>query len=84
MCGLAGFLGGRLRREERREVATAMANRISHRGPDDFGEWVDDSDGAALGFRRLSIVDLSPAGHQPMTSASGRYVIIFNGEIYNY
>ncbi|HEV3484826.1 MAG TPA: asparagine synthase (glutamine-hydrolyzing) [Vicinamibacterales bacterium] len=84
MCGLTGFLGGRLSADERRAVARAMANRIVHRGPDDSGEYVDDAAGAALAFRRLSIIDLSPAGHQPMFSATGRYVIIFNGEVYNY
>jgi len=61
-----------------------MTDRIAHRGPDDTGEWFDDRDGLALGFRRLSIVDLSPAGHQPMLSAPGRYVLAFNGEVYNF
>jgi asparagine synthase (glutamine-hydrolysing) len=84
MCGLAGFLGGRLAADERRAVITAMTDRIAHRGPDDSGSFLDDRDGLAIGFRRLSIVDLSPAGHQPMLSASGRYVLAFNGEVYNY
>lgn len=57
---------------------------ISHRGPDDYGVWVDPDIAIALGHRRLSIIDLSPAGHQPMISRSHRYVIVFNGEIYNY
>jgi asparagine synthase (glutamine-hydrolysing) len=61
-----------------------MTDAIVHRGPDDSGAWVDEAHGVALGHRRLSIVDLSPAGHQPMTSSSARYVIVFNGEIYNY
>lgn len=61
-----------------------MSASLSHRGPDDSGIWVDAAAGVALSHRRLSILDLSPAGHQPMTSASGRYVIAFNGEIYNH
>jgi len=61
-----------------------MRDAVSHRGPDDEGEWVDLSAGVALGHRRLSIVDLSAAGHQPMMSASGRFVLAFNGEIYNH
>jgi asparagine synthase (glutamine-hydrolysing) len=66
-------------------VLTVMTDALSHRGPDDSGYWIDDADcGVALGHRRLSIIDLSQAGHQPMTSASGRYIIIYNGEIYNH
>ena len=82
MCGLAGFLGGNLGRDERHHVVKAMATCVAHRGPDDSGEWLDDS--VALGFRRLSIIDLSPAGNQPMLSASGRFAIVYNGEVYNY
>ncbi len=61
-----------------------MTDAIVSRGPDDAGVWVDAEAGIALGHRRLSILDLSPLGHQPMTSACGRFVIVFNGEIYNY
>jgi asparagine synthase (glutamine-hydrolysing) len=61
-----------------------MTDEIVHRGPDDGGVWVDAQTGVALGHRRLSILDLSPQGHQPMISLSGRYVIAFNGEVYNH
>jgi asparagine synthase (glutamine-hydrolysing) len=61
-----------------------MSESLSHRGPDDAGTWVDGDAGIAFGHRRLSVLDLSPAGHQPMISASGRYVVVFNGEIYNH
>lgn len=81
MCGIAGFVAVGPT-EARRPVVVAMLNRIAHRGPDDQGVWIDDH--IALGHRRLSIVDLSPSGHQPMQSMSGRYVIAFNGEIYNH
>lgn len=85
MCGFAGFLTADAAVQGSAEaVATRMALAIQHRGPDDAGAWADAQAGIALGFRRLSIVDLSAAGHQPMQSASGRYVIAFNGEIYNH
>jgi len=85
MCGFAGFLtGSALAADAARVQATAMADAIRHRGPDDAGVWVDAPAGLALSHRRLAIVDLSAAGHQPMASASGRWVIAFNGEIYNH
>jgi len=84
MCGLTGFLqSGALGAHAQAQVE-AMAARLHHRGPDDGGAWVDAEAGVALGHRRLAIVDLSPAGHQPMHSASGRWVLAFNGEIYNH
>ena len=81
MCGIAGIIG-----EAAREPATLanMTRAISHRGPDDEGWWTDRECGVALGSRRLAIVDLSPHGHQPMESADGRLVLVFNGEIYNH
>ena len=86
MCGFAGFLLASCSspEEELRDIVFRMADTLYHRGPDDRGAWVDASAGVALGFRRLAIVDLSPEGHQPMVSASGRYVLAFNGEIYNH
>ena len=86
MCGIAGFLDRSGSKSEERllEVARRMSTSLTHRGPDDDGHWADPASGIALGFRRLSIIDVSPTGHQPMQSASGRFVVIFNGEIYNY
>ncbi len=83
MCGIAGIidLGPRAALAE---TARAMAESLRHRGPDDSGLFVDEAAGVALSHRRLSIIDLSPLGHQPMESADGRHVIVFNGEIYNY
>ena len=85
MCGIAGFVGasnsggGNVD-----DIAAAMATSLAHRGPDDEGIWLDTVAGAALVHRRLSIIDLSPAGHQPMVSADERYVITYNGEVYSY
>ena len=84
MCGFAGFLATDGFRGDPMAIASAMANRIAHRGPDDSDAWFDPEGGLALGHRRLSIVDLSGAGHQPMRSASGRWVLAYNGEIYNH
>ena len=85
MCGIAGFLDPRASTGAEALTATvaAMAATLSHRGPDDYGSWVDAEAGIALGFRRLAIIDLSPAGHQPVVSSCGRYVLVYNGEIYN-
>ncbi len=86
MCGFAGYLDPRLEDGEdaMRARAAAMAECLRHRGPDDSGSWADPAAGLALGFRRLSIIDLSAAGHQPMVSADGRYVMVYNGEVYNF
>jgi len=85
MCGLAGILTTRAdRRAGLLGAVTRMRETLDHRGPDDAGAWQDAEAGIALGFRRLSILDLSPAGHQPMRSRGGRWVIAFNGEIYNH
>lgn len=85
MCGIAGFLGGRhFPPEEAVAIARRMADTVVHRGPDDGGVWFDGNVGVALAHRRLAVLDPSPAGRQPMQSPSGRYVIVFNGEIYNH
>lgn len=85
MCGLTGFFQGcKFTSFEAQTLAARMGNSIAHRGPDDSGVWVDADVCIALAHRRLSILDLSPAGHQPMVSISGRFVIVFNGEIYNH
>jgi asparagine synthase (glutamine-hydrolysing) len=85
MCGITGIWDRRPGRARHLEgPVTAMATAIAHRGPDDAGIFTDQVEGIALGSRRLAIVDLSPLGHQPMASNDGRYVIAFNGEIYNY
>lgn len=86
MCGLAGFLGGGAQHDAAGEesLLRRMAEAIARRGPDDSGYWCDTSERIGLGHRRLAIVDLTAAGHQPMLSADGRYAIVFNGEIYNH
>ena len=86
MCGFTGFWSsGACRQiEELQSQIVRMTNTIIHRGPDDSGAWIDSEVGLALGFRRLSIIDLSPTGHQPMHSVNQQFAIVFNGEIYNY
>ena len=85
MCGIAGFLSADARLLDCPEgVISRMTSAIESRGPDDEGSWSDAVNGIALGQRRLSIIDLSPAGHQPMHSSCGRFVLVFNGEIYNH
>lgn len=82
MCGITGFFEAGVRSS--RSAIQNMCSQLTHRGPDDTGCWVDESAGLALGHRRLSILDLSVAGKQPMESVCGRYVLVFNGEIYNH
>lgn len=85
MCGISGLLTVRGQTDsELRALGERMSDAIAHRGPDGSGIWCDSRHGVALGHRRLAIVDLSPQGEQPMVSACGRYVIVFNGEIYNH
>jgi asparagine synthase (glutamine-hydrolysing) len=86
MCGFAGLLDSSRRGagEETDDLTRRMVRTLRHRGPDDEGIWSDPEAGYGVGFRRLSIVDLSPLGHQPMESVGGRYVLAFNGEIYNF
>ena len=84
MCGIAGFWSSPATEAELLEMLAPMTSALQHRGPDDCGLWCEPSVGIGLGHRRLSIIDLSPQGHQPMFSGSGRYVIVFNGEIYNF
>ena len=85
MCGIAGFVTDKQRfgADELRAIASRMAERLDHRGPDDQGVWVDAVSGVALGHTRLAIIDLSPAGAQPMVSACGCFVLSYNGEVFN-
>ena len=84
MCGIAGFCNfhGSVKMQE--ENLEKMKQRMLHRGPDAGGSYISEDGKVALGHRRLSIVDLSESGLQPMKSHSGRYVMVYNGEIYNY
>jgi asparagine synthase (glutamine-hydrolysing) len=85
MCGITGFFNpSGLDLSEAKINITKMRKALLHRGPDDSGDWIEKADGIALGHQRLSILDVSSAGHQPMASKSCRYVMVFNGEIYNH
>jgi asparagine synthase (glutamine-hydrolysing) len=84
MCGIAGHWDTKSTSEHPLEVLNRMGAALAHRGPDDSGTFHDVNAGIGLAFRRLSILDLSAEGHQPMYSASGRYVMVFNGEVYNF
>ena len=85
MCGIAGFWScDPTGRADREGILSGMSETIKHRGPDDSGTWLDDEIGIALCHQRLSIIDLTSGGHQPMLSAGGRFVISYNGEVYNF
>jgi asparagine synthase (glutamine-hydrolysing) len=87
LCGLVGIWGSSTRHAndaKLKESISELVYRLRHRGPDSVGVWVEESLGLALGHQRLAIQDLSTAGHQPMASACGRYVIVLNGEVYNH
>jgi asparagine synthase (glutamine-hydrolysing) len=86
MCGISGFIDNSksLSDESLHNVSRKMSDTLQNRGPNDSGSWVDSKSGIAMSHRRLAILDVSSAGHQPMESKSGRYVIVYNGEIYNY
>ena len=83
MCGITGIFGS-LKKEEFDSSIYKMTSVLTHRGPDDGGVLVDADNNIAFGHRRLSIIDLSIAGHQPMSSSCGRFTVVFNGEIYNH
>ena len=85
MCGIVGFISNSSYNSDKLiDIVSSMSKVISHRGPDDSGVWSDESFNITLAHQRLSILDLSNAGHQPMLSPSERYIVAFNGEIYNH
>lgn len=86
MCGIAGFftVNNKRSKDEMVEIANRMADAIEHRGPDNGGVWISEDVGLAFAHRRLSVIDLSITGNQPMHSENGQYVIVFNGEVYNH
>src|SRR5262245_23855520 len=83
MCGIVGIAGTKAGRISR-EILGRMTDALAHRGPDGDGHWISEDGSVGLGHRRLSIIDLSSGGAQPMMSASERYALTYNGEIYNY
>jgi len=84
MCGLVGLFGRNSTHTDLHQVTHEMLSVLTHRGPDAEGVWIEENCLLALGHKRLSVLDLSPSGHQPMVSATGRYVLAFNGEVYNH
>lgn len=82
MCGFVGTVSKAPGEAGDARAVQALTSLLQRRGPDDEGQWSDEH--AALGFRRLAVLDLSPAGHQPMISPDGRFVLVFNGEVYNF
>lgn len=84
MCGIAGIATTSMARPDAQQLLAEMGRRIAHRGPDDTGQWNDEHNTIYFCHKRLAVIDLSPAAHQPMCDHSGRYVIVFNGEIYNF
>ena len=85
MCGIAGIVEYSISESGIHEdLLRSMSDVIHHRGPDDDGQWISPSRKAGFAFRRLAIIDLTPAGHQPMSTPDGRFTIVFNGEIYNH
>ena len=85
MCGISGILASNeTRSSELKKIAENMASILAHRGPDDSGVWLNSDNICVMSHSRLSVLDLSSAGSQPMTSKCGRYTIVFNGEIYNH
>lgn len=86
MCGFAGFCNSKSCHSENelKNIVAGMVDTLKHRGPDDTGQYTDAEKGIAIGHRRLSVIDVSPTGRQPMQSDDGRYLLVYNGEVYNY
>src|SRR5665213_2608910 len=86
MCGIAGFFNNfsMVAPQQQSAIVLKMMSEMTHRGPDDHGIWLDPLGRCCLGHLRLSIIDISSAGHQPMASANGQLILSFNGEIYNF